>query len=226
MGLYNGLCSTVKLYHFIIIMEWSKYTKVLLVAIVVVVFLTIYEMCCIYTIRLGEGFNDELPTLNQPSLNPSNNPLFGIYPINGQIIDNIEYSKQELGQGIFSTSDPMLSDYPQIQSTIYDLSSNAPYSTIGTNASNTFVFNDGIDTSYNQITRYDPNNYSITYHSLDISSSFYDVSVNIPYATYYIPDTLKYDPKGWVPNYEESVYLSKLTGLLNVADVSSAYQKL
>lgn len=202
-------------------MDYTAYIILLVVIIIVVILLILYELFGVATqehynnmnMMMSQNVQNMNQNLNQ-NMNPSNTPLFGISPIDSQIDNNIEYFTES--QGNFSSSGPTLSTYPQIQSTMIDLSSNKPYSTIETNASNTFTFNDGSDVSnnsMNNITHYDPNNYSITYHSVDLSSSIYDVSVNIPNATYYTPDTRKYDPKGWVPNYEESVYLSKLTGL-------------
>jgi hypothetical protein len=99
---------------------------------------------------------------------------------------------------------------PQIQSTLIDLSSNDPYSVVTTNASNRFY---GEEDSSNNITHYDPDNYNLTYHADEnTTNDFYDISVNIPNATYYQPGSFPYGPSSWVPNYEDSIYLSKLTG--------------
>jgi hypothetical protein len=116
---------------------------------------------------------------------------------------------------------------PQVQSTIINASSNNPYSTINTNASNRFTTD-----SSNNITHYDPNNYNITFHAdpQDNSSNYFgDIHTNLPGATYYQPGTYPYGPTSWVPNYEESVYLSKLTGysenapLYNTASQKSGF---
>jgi hypothetical protein len=116
---------------------------------------------------------------------------------------------------------------PQVQTTIVDLSSNTPYSVISTNASNSFT-ND----SSNNITHYDANNYNITYHAnpTDLSNnSLTDMSINIPDATYYQPGSFPYGPSTWIPSYEDSVYLSKLTGyssnspLYNTASMKSGF---
>jgi hypothetical protein len=82
--------------------------------------------------------------------------------------------------------------------------------------------------------RYDPNSYDTQYHS-DISSilqqnSYYDISFNNFYvldpsgnpvlinrtmaqanSTYQVPGSYSYVPTNYVPNYEESVFLSKST---------------
>jgi hypothetical protein len=123
------------------------------------------------------------------SNNPSNVPLFGknttsttIVPWNG------------LGTP--------LQQKVQVQSTTFDQSSNVPFSLIPSNSSNNYTSD-----SSNNITRYDPTNYSLTYHAdQDTSSNFYQVVPNIVSPVYDVSATT------WVPNYEQSVYFSKLTG--------------
>lgn len=67
------------------------------------------------------------------------------------------------------------------------------------------------------ITTYDSSNYNVQYHATaeDIQSQL-DMSANITNgqdATYYTSGTLKYNPANYVPNYEDTIYFSKLTGL-------------
>jgi hypothetical protein len=94
----------------------------------------------------------------------------------------------------------------------------------------------------NNTSGYDPNNYNVEYHDnlTDISaqSGLYnatfqqlDISANdgssitLPYLaaqalpTYYRPGSFIYGAATYVPNYEDSVYLSKSTGLSTVSNV-------
>lgn len=81
-------------------------------------------------------------------------------------------------------------------------------------------------------TKYDTNNYNVTYHT-DSSGAYQDESLGIGYMwvvkdgkltavpfsdvsgthLYYEPGAYRFGPSSYVPNYEESVYLSKLTKL-------------
>jgi|688.fasta_scaffold04390_19 hypothetical protein len=128
---------------------------------------------------------------------------YGYYQTGPNYMSQIPYG--------FIASPDKKSIIPQIQATIADVSSNNPSTLIPTNASNSFT-ND----SSNNITHYDPNNYNITFHQnpQDTSSNYFaDVLLNKPSATYYQPGSYPYGPSSWVPKYEDSVYLSKLTGL-------------
>lgn len=164
--------------------------------------------------------------------NPTNNSLFSQYSGNTSILTsmpptpsvmNLPIPSTGIPDGYYQTSPTAMSlvpfgytasvdkqsIVPQVQSTIYDASSNAP-SLILSNASNNYTTD-----SSNNITHYDPNNYSITYHNdpQDLSSIYYsDVILNTPDSTYYKPGSRVYDPHSFVPDYEQSSYLSKLTG--------------
>ena len=103
---------------------------------------------------------------------------------------------------------------------IYDTKEGYNYSPIGSPTS---------------ITKYDPSNYNIQYHAtaediqsqldLDLSSNLInvrDASGNIiqkpvsqmaSETTYYTSGTLKYNSANYVPDYEDTIYFSKLTGL-------------
>jgi hypothetical protein len=96
------------------------------------------------------------------------------------------------------------------------------------------------EASYNELTRFDSNNYNVQYHdtadTLAASNDFYDVSfgtvwvldqcgnkVAIPYSpsqgsiTYHTPGSYRFGPSSYVPTYEDSVYLSSTAG--NIIDV-------
>jgi hypothetical protein len=143
----------------------------------------------------------------------------GYYQTGPQYMTSIPY-------GYVASADKQ-SILPQIQSTMIDLSSNAPFSVVSNNASNSFTSD-----SSNNITHYDPNNYNITFHAdpQDNSSIYFsDICTNMVNATYYQAGSFPYGPSSWVPNYEDSVYLSKLTGyssnsaLYNTASQQSGF---
>jgi hypothetical protein len=96
--------------------------------------------------------------------------------------------------------------------------------------------------SSTDITKYDSNNYNVQYHDnitdLNSQSGVYstsfpklDISANdgsslsLPYLaaqalpTYYRPGSYIYGAATYVPNYEDSVYLSKTTGLTTTSNV-------
>jgi hypothetical protein len=71
---------------------------------------------------------------------------------------------------------------------------------------------DATDVS-NNFLKYNSDNYDVVYHSdpTDISSNYFNEPIkNMPSATYYQPGSKLYNPTTWVPNYGDSVYLSKL----------------
>jgi len=91
------------------------------------------------------------------------------------------------------------------------------------------------EASYNQLTRFDTNNYNVQYHdsvdNIKAVNDFYDVSfgtvwvidrsgnrVAMPYnpaqgdITYYTPGSYRFGPSSYVPTYEDSVYLSSTAG--------------
>jgi len=70
------------------------------------------------------------------------------------------------------------------------------------------------DASYNSLIKYNSNNYDIQYHA-DLS---YNDELNglKTRAIYYEPGAFKYGGSSYVPNYEDSIYLSKTTLLSTV----------
>ena len=65
------------------------------------------------------------------------------------------------------------------------------------------------DADYNSLIKFDSNNLNVEYHAnIQISKGLDDL--NSP-AVYYQPGVFKYGAKTYVPNYEDSVYLSKNT---------------
>ena len=108
------------------------------------------------------------------------------------------------------------------------------------NWSNTVI----TDNSYSKITRYNPDNNNIQYHSDDIDSKAKDNytadnlaqtgtwvidksgnKVLTPWSeitdgiTYYTPGTYTFGASTYVPNYEDSVYLSKTTQMSQVSPI-------
>lgn len=93
-------------------------------------------------------------------------------------------------------------------------------------------------TSISTTQKYDPSNYNIQYHetAADINASNSDivpiVSNTPTAATYYNTNTntnttqMKYGPINYVPNYEDTVYFSKLTGLGYQSPVTNANYQL
>lgn len=95
------------------------------------------------------------------------------------------------------------------------------------------------DTSMNALSRYDTNNYNIQYHddpNTLQNQGMYNTAfgsmmvkdasgnmVSMPYVpgqalpTYYQPGSFVFGATNFVPNYEDSVYLSRTTGLSSVA---------
>ena len=96
---------------------------------------------------------------------------------------------------------------PQVQSTVFDSSSNGQ-TILLTNSSNRTTLD-----SSNNITKYDPTNYGITYHIDSSSNDFYN---NVPNITSPIYNSMA---TNWIPNYEQSVFFSKTTGLSTVGSV-------
>lgn len=91
------------------------------------------------------------------------------------------------------------------------------------------------EASYNQLTHFDSNNYNVQYHdtadNISAANNYYDLSfqttwvvdqcgnkVGIPYSpsqgsiTYNTPGSYRFGPSTYVPNYEDSVYLSRTAG--------------
>jgi hypothetical protein len=80
--------------------------------------------------------------------------------------------------------------------------------------------------------KYDPSNYNIQYHesATDIKASNTDVINGVAAAptsaTYYDAKQMKYAPVNYVPNYEDTVYFSKLTGLGYQTPITNANYQL
>lgn len=75
------------------------------------------------------------------------------------------------------------------------------------------------DSSYNSLIQYDSNNYNIQYHNdLSYNSDLIGLQEN---AIYYQPGAFKYGGSSYVPNYEDSVYLSKTTYLPTTASYNN-----
>ena len=91
------------------------------------------------------------------------------------------------------------------------------------------------EASYNQLTHFDTNNYSVQYHdsadNIQAANDSYDISfgtvwvldrsgnrVAMPYnpaqgdITYYTPGSYRFGPSSYVPTYEDSVFLSSTAG--------------
>lgn len=67
------------------------------------------------------------------------------------------------------------------------------------------------DSSYNALIKYDSNNFNVNYHEdLSMNGQLADLGSS---SVYYQPGVFKYGAKTYVPNYEDSVYLSKSTYL-------------
>lgn len=94
----------------------------------------------------------------------------------------------------------------------------------------------------NTLTRYDSNNYNVQYHDdASLNNSVADdiaktgtwvigkdgKKVLIPWSdlsnniTYYQPGSYPFGPSNYVPNYEDSVYLSRTTGMSSIAPLYS-----
>lgn len=64
---------------------------------------------------------------------------------------------------------------------------------------------------------YDITNINQSYHPTYIDTNI-DALGGFALPVYYEPKTYKYSSKAYVPNYVDSIYMSSLTGLSNVAD--------
>jgi hypothetical protein len=70
------------------------------------------------------------------------------------------------------------------------------------------------DGSYNELIKYDSNNFNAKYHDdLSMNGGLADLGSS---PVYYQPGVFKYGARTYVPNYEDSVYLSKSTYLPSV----------
>lgn len=75
------------------------------------------------------------------------------------------------------------------------------------------------DASYNSSIQYNSNNYNIQYHEdISMNSDLLGLQEN---AIYYQPGAFKYGGSTYVPNYEDSVYLSKTTYLPTTASYNN-----
>jgi hypothetical protein len=75
------------------------------------------------------------------------------------------------------------------------------------------------DASYNSSIQYNSNNYNIQYHEdISMNSDLLGLQQN---AIYYQPGAFKYGGSTYVPNYEDSVYLSKTTYLPTTASYNN-----
>jgi len=75
------------------------------------------------------------------------------------------------------------------------------------------------DASYNSSIQYNSNNYNIQYHEdISMNSDLLGLQEN---AIYYQPGAFKYGGSSYVPNYEDSVYLSKTTYLPTTASYNN-----
>lgn len=104
--------------------------------------------------------------------------------------------------------------------------------------------------AYTKLTQYDTNNYNVEYHNgIDIIGSEQykkyglnsnsvkvkdqngnTIIMNVPEIqgsiTYYQPGTYRFGASSYVPNYEDSVYLSKSTGISNFTKINDSASML
>jgi hypothetical protein len=66
-------------------------------------------------------------------------------------------------------------------------------------------------------TVYDISNIGQVYHPTYIDTNI-DASGGFALPVFYTPNSYKYSSKSYVPNYVDTIYMSSLTGLSNVAD--------
>jgi len=122
----------------------------------------------------------------------------------------------------------------------------------GSNIDYNALYGNAIPTeaSYNALTKYDTNNYNVEYHD-DINKIISDqdekvglsnrsikvkdqsgniITMTVPEIqgsiTYYEPGTYRFGASSYVPNYEDSVFLSKTTGMSNLKKIQDTASML
>ena len=88
-----------------------------------------------------------------------------------------------------------------------------------------------VEQSRDSLSSYDPSNINEVFHKPELSGSEKeqqqqvfkpDLNLLHPPPIYNEPGTFKFDSVGYVPNYEESIYLSKVTGMSQVSTIVDA----
>ena len=173
---------------------------------------------------------------NPLKCDPRQNILF--YPNTKTICGrNIRYTtKNENNALISQVGDIIIPDGYFINAGVVKI---VPYGYKATENKKDIIMNDDYAAELSS-TKYDTNNYNVTYHS-DASNGYDDEStagngkmwildksgnlISVPYSDvsgstlYNEPGSFRFGSSNYVPNYEESVYLSKLTNVSTVAPV-------
>jgi len=171
---------------------------------------------------------------NQTVCDPTNTQLY--YPNTSSVCADVSYISMSGNNLILTNGKIVVPDGYYINAGLVTL---VPYGYTASDDKRSIIIKVDYDAKVSG-TSYDTNNYNITYHS-DPSNGSPDIGsagagkmwvldnsgnlITVPYSEmsgntlYNEPGSFRFGSSNYVPNYEESVYLSKLTNISTVAPV-------
>jgi hypothetical protein len=173
---------------------------------------------------------DGYVTYNEPYLLPADYPY---YPTTGVVCASVDYIMMDSSENLNTLHDTII--IPEGYYINAGVVTKIPYGYYASTDKRSIIITVEYQNAVSSTT-YNPNNYDVTYHTepsggmIGTSSWILDHSgnlVSVSYSDisgktlYNQPGSFRFGPSNYVPNYEESIYLSKLTHISTVTPISN-----